>query len=549
MLWLNGLTLRKKLLIPIIFITSLTLFSGVMTLRELLGIDAHVKLLGNVNLAATSELLEASAEIHIALAEERSMLFLNPESADFVQSASVHAKNLSAAHDKLLSFRNRIREQDIDHEFKAYEAARDRWENFTQSVVAARKANTREGRTTAIEISFKDGNQAFQDMRAHIHTLKNSVQQRSITIVQASEQSILRSHYVVGAALGLCLLTTLITALLIPTLILSPILNMQNFVARLTKDGGDLSNKIPIQYRDEVGDLGATINEFIFSLRELIAHVTGLGSVFHNQSKMLKKLALQNSSLVNNETNEISLVVGSITQLSESVQSVAQLAMEASNKTALARSESGNGLGVVSRTINGINQLAEKVKTSSSVIAQLNTDSANIIGVVNVIKGIADQINLLALNAAIEAARAGEQGRGFAVVADSVRELAFRTAESTQEIQVMISKLQESAHLAVEAMMQSQIIAEQSVVQAGETGAALKQIDESVQRIAGVNEQISASANQQSKVAEGIGQNTLNISQFAKDGAQLALNVANASDELEKVAAELDGALRKFKTN
>ncbi|RZA05997.1 MAG: methyl-accepting chemotaxis protein, partial [Moraxellaceae bacterium] len=295
--------------------------------------------------------------------------------------------------------------------------------------------------------------------------------------------------------------------------------------------------------------LGSTINEFISSLRELIARVIHLGSVFHEQSKTLKNLAQQNSSLVNNETDAIAQVVGSIAQLSNSVQNVAQLALEATNKTTLALSESDNGLTVVSRTVQGINQLAHNVKNSSDVITKLNSDSANIIGVVNVIRGIADQINLLALNAAIEAARAGDQGRGFAVVADSVRELAFRTAESTQEIQLMISKLQQSALQAVEAMTQNQIIAEQSVAQAAETGATLGQIDASVKRICRVNEHISSSANQQSKVAEHISENSRTISQYAKDGALLAFNVAEASDELEKVAAELDRELRKFKTN
>ncbi|HEY6527771.1 MAG TPA: hypothetical protein VIZ65_03685 [Cellvibrionaceae bacterium] len=82
-----------------------------------------------------------------------------------------------------------------------------------------------------------------------------------------------------------------------------------------------------------------------------------------------------------------------------------------------------------------------------------------------------------------------------------------------------------------------------------ETGSALSQIDASVKRICGVNEQISPSANQQSIVVEHISRNSLNISQYAKDGAQLASNVAEASNDLEKVAAELDQALRKFKTN
>ncbi|HMY40173.1 MAG TPA: methyl-accepting chemotaxis protein, partial [Marinagarivorans sp.] len=519
------------------------------TLVQLALIDQHIKLLGRVNLTAANDLLEADSEVHKVLAQERSLLFLNPESAEFIQATQAHAKSLAAAREKLLGFRKAVADSELSAEYDAYSAAADRWEQLTQNVVKARSTNTREGRTTAIEISFKDGNQAFEAMRTHIYALKEIINARSEGLMRASEEAVIHSRYVVGFLLAVCALIAIAMALLIPKFIVGPILNMRQFILRLINEDGDLSQKIPVGFQDELGNLGTTINEFIDSLRELIARVIRLGSVFHQQSKTLKELAQQNSSLVYRETTEIAQVMGSITTLSQSVQNVAQLAIEAANKTALAQTESNNGLNVVSRTVQGINQLAQNVKNSSDVITQLNSDSANIIGVVNVIRGIADQINLLALNAAIEAARAGEQGRGFAVVADSVRELAFRTAESTQEIQVMISKLQQSAHQAVEAMTQSQSIAEQSVMQAGETGSALNQIDVSVQRISAVNDQIASSANQQSMVAEHISRNSINISQFAEDGAQLASNVADASDQLERVAAELDKALRKFKTN
>ena len=241
------------------------------------------------------------------------------------------------------------------------------------------------------------------------------------------------------------------------------------------------------------------------------------------------------------------MVASAITELSASVQAVSDTASKAAGRTLQAQHESKNGLIVVKNTITAIDRLEKEVQRSANVIVELNTESGNIASVVNVIKSIAEQINLLALNAAIEAARAGEQGRGFAVVADSVRELAFRTAESTQEIQAMIGHLQSSATSAVSAMQSSQAIAHDSVTQASAAGSALQKIDDAVVQVTDLNSQIATAVDQQSKVAGEISENTNNISLYAQDAAELAKSVEVASEELAQVASSLHQELYKFK--
>ena len=88
--------------------------------------------------------------------------------------------------------------------------------------------------------------------------------------------------------------------------------------------------------------------------------------------------------------------------------------------------------------MKNVSNLSASISNANDVISSLAKESRNIIAVLDVIRGIAEQTNLLALNAAIEAARAGEQGRGFAVVADEVRTLASRTQQSTENINEML---------------------------------------------------------------------------------------------------------------
>lgn len=154
---------------------------------------------------------------------------------------------------------------------------------------------------------------------------------------------------------------------------------------------------------------------------------------------------------------------------------------------------------------------------------------------------------MLALNAAIEAARAGEHGRGFAVVADEVRTLATRTSASVGEISTTIEKLQLGSNSAVSAMQKSQDKVNDAVKQGDLTKVSLKSVADVIAKISSMSLQIAAASEQQSAVTKGINDSIFSINEMSNQTAEGATQNAQASQELARLATNLDDLVKQFK--
>lgn len=283
-------------------------------------------------------------------------------------------------------------------------------------------------------------------------------------------------------------------------------------------------------------------DRFQHLIRDVQNSATQLASAAEEMSTVTEE-ATKGLSRQQSETTQ---VASAMTEVSATVDEMAANAAQAAQAAEQAGAEAQKGHGVVQQALDAINVLAAEVERVAGVIHKVESDSANIAQVVDIIKGIAEQTNLLALNAAIEAARAGEQGRGFAVVADEVRTLASRTQQSTNEIQSMIDQLQTGTNQAGQVMQRSQTLAQNSVEKAAEAGSSFDSVNHAVATINDMNATIARAATQHCKVAEEINTNIHSITRVADESSQRARQTAQASEELAKLATRLRAELNQF---
>ncbi|GEA07625.1 methyl-accepting chemotaxis protein [Alteromonas sp. KUL42] len=310
---------------------------------------------------------------------------------------------------------------------------------------------------------------------------------------------------------------------------------------------GDLTHRLDDSAQDEFGLLARNCNTLIGNLKELITAINVRAEQLAAASEQTSAVTAQTTHSIQDQKSQIGQVATATTEMHSTSQLVVQNAEDTLSQIRHADKEAQNVRQISLDNKNTIEILAKDVQDAADVINKLHQDSASIGGILDVIRGVADQTNLLALNAAIEAARAGEQGRGFAVVADEVRTLASRTQESTQEINAMIEVLQAGAERAVAVMNQGKEQTVACVAQTERATQALDIISDAVHKAHDVSSQIEQSAREQNTVSQEISEKLETIVGIAEETTAGAQQTSESSHEVARLAEELQQSIRQFK--
>lgn len=331
-------------------------------------------------------------------------------------------------------------------------------------------------------------------------------------------------------------------------LIVSPIRAVASGLEGIAQGEGDLTRSLDVKGKDETAQLAGWFNQFIATIRQLILNIGHAAKQIHQTSGTSAQVSVDMAEAAGRQRESIDMVSTAFHEMAATANEVARSCTLAAESADNGQRQTHEGQRQIDAAVKNVELLREEISQSATAMQLLEQDNNNIQSILGTIRAIAEQTNLLALNAAIEAARAGEQGRGFAVVADEVRALAKRTAESTAEIDNLLSNLVHRTQSMGKQMHANLEVSQLTVTSINEASSSFGLIRGSVDVIRDMNAQIATAAEEQHQVAEDINRHISQIQGDAQLVAKLAESARGDSHNLAKLSTDLNNLVERFRT-
>ena len=346
----------------------------------------------------------------------------------------------------------------------------------------------------------------------------------------------------------LALISLIITAVLSIIIIretVSPVKKVTEKLKEISNNGGDLTQRIGYESKDEIGELSSSFDLFIGKLHSIIKEIysaTNTISVSSEELTMATKTTVQSLETISGTVEEIASSTSDGASVAEETSAHLAEVAKFTEATALAtkkttvnskkaKEAAEDGSIKISEIVSSIIDIADSSKQVSLIINELDLSSKKIGDIIQIITGISAQTNLLALNAAIEAARAGEAGRGFTVVADEIRKLADESNSAAEQISELIKENQLKSASAVNSVNQVEGKVSLGVNKASEVGQIIQNIIENIKYIVSEIEEIDKSTDTQVQGTEEM-ESTINT--IAVNSGEIAAGTENISSSIEE---------------
>ncbi|MBL0282608.1 MAG: HAMP domain-containing protein [Zoogloea sp.] len=326
-----------------------------------------------------------------------------------------------------------------------------------------------------------------------------------------------------------------------------PLAAMNRSLAEIAKGEGDLTRRLPVAGRDEIGRMASAFNEMLGTIGRLVrqvgesaAQVTGSAQQLSASADRVADGSRRQHDQTEHAATSVDRMAANIAQVAASAERVHQRSQES-----LRRAEDGSSTLV--SLVAEVGHAEDAVRQMANSVEQFVESTTAITSMTREVREIAEQTNLLALNAAIEAARAGEQGRGFAVVADEVRKLAEKSARSAGDIDAVTAQLSRQSVAVRAAIHQGLAHLASSRDAVSTVSGAIASANESVAAVGLGLDEIAEATEQQRGASAAVASSIEAIASMARDSNAAVESTASAARDMESLASQLQQTVARFR--